>query len=62
MTLAGFRDDDGVPQPTYVFQYEQAEQQAGMPVHDHRDAVTGGGFSFAVYHPGSGVPMQPWAL
>jgi hypothetical protein len=34
----------------------------GMGIHDHRDAVTGGGFAFAVYHPGTGLPQQPWAV
>jgi hypothetical protein len=30
--------------------------------HDHRDNITGGGFAFATYHPGTGLPQQPWAL
>jgi hypothetical protein len=34
----------------------------GMGIHDHRDNVTGGGFAFAVYHPGTALPQQPWAV
>jgi hypothetical protein len=34
----------------------------GMGIHDHRDNVSGAGFAFAVYHPGTGLPQQPWAL
>jgi hypothetical protein len=33
-----------------------------LPIHDHRDNITGGGFAFATYHPGTGLPQQPWAL
>jgi hypothetical protein len=31
-----------------------------VPIHDHRDNITGGGFAFRVYHPGTGLPQQPW--
>lgn len=34
----------------------------GMGIHDHRDPVTGCGFAFAVFHPGTGLPQQPWAI
>ena len=34
----------------------------GLGPHDHRDAVTGGGFAFAVYHNGTALPQQPWAI
>jgi hypothetical protein len=34
----------------------------GQGIHDHRDNVTGGGFAFAVYHPGTSLPQQPWAI
>jgi hypothetical protein len=27
---------------------------------DHRDNVTGGGFAFATYHPGTSLPQQNW--
>jgi hypothetical protein len=30
--------------------------------HDHRGNITGGGFAFAVYHPGTGLPQQPWTI
>jgi len=35
----------------------------GTPMHDHRDnSAGGGGFAFAVYHPGTAMPQQPWAV
>jgi len=33
----------------------------GAGIHDHRD-VLNGGFAFAVYHPGTALPQQPWAI
>lgn len=52
---------DGEPQ--YIFQAPpQATEGAGTPLHDHRDNVTGGGFAFATYHPGTSLPQQPWAI
>ena len=33
----------------------------GSGCHDHRDNFNGG-FAFAVYHPGTALPQQPWAL
>lgn len=32
----------------------------GAGPHDHRDNFNGG-FAFAIYHPGTGIPQQPWA-
>ncbi len=34
----------------------------GQGIHDHRDNVTGNGFAFSVYHPGTILPQQPWAV
>lgn len=34
----------------------------GVPIHDHRDNVTGGGYCFSVMHPGTALPQQPWAI
>ena len=34
----------------------------GMSIHDHRDAVTGSGFAFAVFHPGTALPQMLWAI
>jgi hypothetical protein len=35
----------------------------GMGPHDHRDgSPMYGGFAFAVYHPGTSLPQQPWAI
>ena len=34
-----------------------------VPPHDHRENIPGsGGFTFACFHPGNSIPMQPWAL
>lgn len=33
----------------------------GRGLHDHRDN-NNGGFAFAVFHPGTALPQQPWAL
>lgn len=33
----------------------------GRGIHDHRDNANGG-FAFAVYHPGTSLPQQPFAL
>jgi hypothetical protein len=48
--------------PFYVFQYRGADPDPVVPIHDHRDNVTGGGFAFAVWHPGTALPQQPWYL
>lgn len=34
----------------------------GMGIHDHRDNVTGCGYAFAIYHPGTALSQQPWAV
>lgn len=33
----------------------------GNGIHDHRDNLNGG-FAFAVYHPGTALPQQPFAV
>jgi hypothetical protein len=33
----------------------------GRGIHDHRDNFNGG-LSFAVFHPGTGLPQQPWGI
>jgi len=48
--------------PMYVFQYATTPQQVIVPIHDHRDNVTGGGFSFACFHPGTALPQQPFSI
>jgi hypothetical protein len=47
---------------TYMFIAEMQPEPESLPIHDHRDPITGGGFAFAVYHPGTGLPQQPWAI
>ena len=49
--------------PVYVFTYNTPQSDPRLvPIHDHRDNVTGGGFAFSVYHPGTGLPQQPWQV
>ena len=55
-----------VASQSYNKHYHTSEFDGGLAIglgpHDHRDAVTGGGYAFAVYHPGSAVPSMPWAI
>lgn len=60
MTFAGYIDDDP-EQPWFSFRYDPQTQNIILPPHDHRDNLAGG-FAFSVYHPGTSVPQQPWAL
>lgn len=57
---------DGKPmkvrQARFAFAFTPTVIETFLPNHDHRDNVTGGGFAFACYHPGTGLPQQPWAL
>jgi hypothetical protein len=52
-------DKDG--EPLYVFNYGAAQQDAGLPIHDHRDNFNGG-LAFATYHPGTALPQMPWSV
>jgi hypothetical protein len=47
--------------PMYAFQFAGQQQQSSLPIHDHRDNFNGG-FAFSVYHPGTALPQQPWAV
>ncbi|MGC4033238.1 MAG: hypothetical protein QM754_16200 [Tepidisphaeraceae bacterium] len=47
--------------PLFTFQYETLDDRGPLPVHDHRDNFNGG-FAFAVFHPGTALPQQPWAI
>lgn len=58
MSLAAY-DPDG--QPLYSFVFNLPDQASTLPIHDHRDNFNGG-FAFSVYHPGTALPQQPWAL
>lgn len=64
LTFAGYRKDPdtGTKEPVFVFQYETLPAWIPLPVHDHRDNVTGGGFAFAVYAPGTALPQQPFSI
>lgn len=57
MTFIGY---DTEQKPVYVFQHNAPVYVTGPGIHDHRDNVTGQGFAFATYHPGTGLPQQPW--
>lgn len=48
--------------PTYCFNYGVPQQLDTLPIHDHRDNVTGGGFAFSVYHPGTPLPQQNFSV
>lgn len=58
MSFAGY-DADG--EAAFVFQYQPPQPPSDHGLHDHRDNITGRGFSFSVYHPGTALPQQPWA-
>ena len=48
-------------EPTYHFTYDPPPPYEYLRPHDHRDNHHGG-YAFAVYHPGSATPQQPWAI
>lgn len=59
MKFAGY---DGTNQPLFLFQFESTDPNflpATPP--DHR-VNWNGGFAFSVYHPGTGLPQQPWSM
>lgn len=58
LTFVGY---DAEGEPAYMFDRPQADPWQGLPPHDHRDNYNGG-FAFAVMHPGTALPQQPWAL
>jgi hypothetical protein len=62
LAFTGYQEIDGERRAAFGFAYAPTLLQRVLPAHDHRDNVTGGGFAFAVYHPGTGLPQQPWAL
>lgn len=60
MTFIGY---DSKREPVYCFATNATPPDfRGVPLHDHRDNVTGGRFAFSVYHPGTGLPQQPFFL
>lgn len=58
MDFCGYDADD---RPNYLFQYVGPDDNYHLRPHDHRDNFAGG-FCFSVYHPGTGLPQQPWAM
>lgn len=59
ITFVGYDEAD---EPVYVFSYaDQDDPFAPVAPHDHRD-LSSGGFAFAVYHPGTAIPQQRWAI
>ena len=60
LTFIGY---DTKQKPVYTFVWNPRQPEDGLvPIHDHRDNVTGGGFAFSVYHPGTSLPQQPWSV
>lgn len=51
-------DAEGLP--SFLFNYGDARLEQSLRPHDHRDNYNGG-YAFAVFHPGTGLPQQPWA-
>lgn len=47
--------------PAFLFNYQVMDSNLPITPHDHRDNFNGG-FAFACYHPGTGLPQQPWAV
>jgi hypothetical protein len=60
VALLTFMGYDQAGDPLYVFSYNAPLPPATDGIHDHRDNITGQGFAFAVYHPGTDLPQQPW--
>jgi hypothetical protein len=59
LTLTAYTPED---EPVYSFNYETPDRASSpMPIHDHRDNYNGG-FAFAVFHPGTALPQQPWGI
>ncbi len=60
MTFCGYDADD---RPNFLFQFIGPSDMPFLPPHDHRDnKINSGGFAFSIYHPGTGLPQQPWAM
>lgn len=57
MDFCGYDADDSA---NFIFQWIGPTDTLYLPPHDHRDNYNGG-FSFAVYHPGTGIPQRPWS-
>ncbi len=61
VVLLSFVGFDSKDEPVYAFSYNLPQPDpTGLPLHDHRDNITGGGFAFSVYHPGTSLPQQNW--
>jgi hypothetical protein len=52
-------DQDGLP--AFLFTFGPPIDDSFLRPHDHRDNFNGG-FAFACYHPGTGLPQQPWRV
>lgn len=62
MRFTGYRDfPGGERRPMFGFNFTRFYVQPFLPVHTHVDNSQGG-FAFAVYHPGTGLPQAPWHL
>jgi hypothetical protein len=62
MQFTGYRDfTGGERRAMFAFNFSPFYVQPYLPIHDHRDN-NNGGFAFAIYHPGTGLPQMPWHL
>lgn len=62
VVLMQFHGYDSDGEPAYLFQCSLGTpQDQFLTPHDHRDNYNGG-FAFSVYHPGTALPQQPWAM
>jgi hypothetical protein len=59
--IDGIGADPTAPVPQYVFNYPLPPLPTSLPIHDHRDNFNGG-FAFSVYHPGTSLPQNSFAL
>lgn len=51
---------DAADESAFLFTHQVMDLNAPVMPHDHRDNYNGG-YTFACYHPGTGLPQQPWA-
>lgn len=58
LSFTGYRDfPEGERRAMFAFSHTPTRIEPFLPIHDHRDN-TAGGFSFAVWHPGTSLPQR----
>lgn len=58
MSFAGYGT---AGEPIFMFSHPNGDPSPSLPPHDHRDNLNGG-FAFATFHPGTGLPQMPFGL